>query len=243
MEKSKIVDFIEKYSLGGNIEEVVIKVKTNKMTTDFVSPKGSSMIGFLEKRGIEMEDGEFGIVNTGNFKKLLSVMNEVIKDATYSYDKSGESINGIIFSDGNSEVNCITGNTSVIAKAPDFNEDIPEPDIVIKLDDYLMTNFIKGKNALSDVTTFTIIPHSKAVKFVIGHSNIASNTVSFDVNCEKFKKIDKLSFDAVMFKEVLVANKNAKKANMTISGEGLMTVVFEGDDYKAQYYLVCKDEE
>lgn len=240
MEKTKLVDFIEKYNLGGNIEQAVITVKSNKLKTDFIAPSGTSMVGFVEKKGVEMENGTIGVASTSNFKKLLGIMDDIITEVEYGMN--GEDINELTFKDEHTQVSYVTGNPTIIPRAPEL-KDIPETDIEVVLDDYLIANFIKGKNALTDVKTFTVIPFKKGVKIVIGHSNILSNTVSFEVKCSKFTKIDKLTFDAVLFKEILAANKGAKSSTMEVSKEGLMSLKFEGDDYNAQYYLVCKDEE
>ena len=240
MEKTKLVDFIEKYNLGGNIEQAVITVKGNKLKTDFIAPSGTSMVGFVEKKGVEMENGTIGVASTSNFKKLLGIMDDIITEVEYGMN--GEDINELTFKDEHTQVSYVTGNPTIIPRAPEL-KDIPETDIEVVLDDYLIANFIKGKNALTDVKTFTVIPFKKGVKIVIGHSNILSNTVSFEVKCSKFTKIDKLTFDAVLFKEILAANKGAKSSTMEVSKEGLMSLKFEGDDYNAQYYLVCKDEE
>lgn len=243
MEKGKLVDFIEKYSLGGNIEQAVLTVKNHKLKTDFIAPSGTSMVGFVEKKGVEMENGTIGVASTNNFKKLLSIMDDVITEVEYGMN--GDEINELTFKDAHTQVSYVTGNPTIIPRAPEL-KDIPETDVEVVLDDYLIANFIKGKNALSDVKTFTILPFKKGVKIVIGHSNILSNTVSFEVKCSKsnLTKTDKLTFDAVLFKEILAANKGATKSStMEISKEGLMTLKFEGDDYNAQYYLVCKDEE
>lgn len=240
MEKQKLIDLVEKYNLGGNIEQAVLTIKNGKIKTDFIAPSGTSMVGFVEKKGVEMEDGIIGIPSTSNFKKLLNIMNDIITEIKYG--TNGEEINELIFSDDHTQIGYVTGNPTIIPRAPELKE-IPATDIEVVLDDYLIANFIKGKNALTDIKTFTIIPYKKGIKIVIGHSNILSNTVSFEVKCTKFEKIDKLTFDATLFKEILSANKGAKTSSMEISKEGLMTLKFEGADYNAQYYLVCKDEE
>ena len=241
IEKEKLLDFIDKYNLGGNIEQIVLTIKNKKLKTDFIAPSGTSMVGFVEKKKVEMEDAIIGISNTKNLKNLLSIMDDIIIETSYGVNDDNET-NEISFKDEHTEVKFVTGNPSIIPRAPE-TIDIPDADIEVVLDEHLIANFIKGKNALTDIRTFTVMPFKKKLKIIIGHSNILTNTVSFTADCTKFNKIEKLTFDAVLFKEILAANKGATKSKLEISKEGLMTVSFEGDDYKALYYLVCKDED
>ena len=49
----------------------------------------------------------------------------------------------------------------------------------------------------------------------------------------------KVSFNADLFKDVLVANKECESAVLEISEQGLARINFKVDEYDATYYLVA----
>ena len=48
-----------------------------------------------------------------------------------------------------------------------------------------------------------------------------------------------MSFNANLFKDVLVANKECESATLYVSEQGLSKINFTVDDYDATYYLVA----
>ena len=48
-----------------------------------------------------------------------------------------------------------------------------------------------------------------------------------------------ITFNANLFKEVLVANKDCTSAVLEVSNEGLARVNFNIDDYDSEYYVVA----
>jgi hypothetical protein len=126
---------------------------------------------------------------------------------------------------------------SVIPSVPDLKR-LPEFDIDIKLDDAFISTFIKGKTALTDETKFTFSCKDGKGTIIIGHSNINTNRVSIDVECECEKDVEHISFSAEFLKNILIANKDAKDASLKISTDGLAHISFEVDEYKSEYYLV-----
>jgi hypothetical protein len=74
---------------------------------------------------------------------------------------------------------------------------------------------------------------------VIGYSNINTNRVTLPVETESYEDIDNVSFNAELFKNVLIANKECETATLEISSEGLARINFKVDNYNATYYLVA----
>ena len=48
-----------------------------------------------------------------------------------------------------------------------------------------------------------------------------------------------ISFNANLFKEVLIANRECTSAILEVSNEGLAKVNFKIDDYDSTYYIVA----
>jgi hypothetical protein len=115
---------------------------------------------------------------------------------------------------------------------------LPNFNIKIKLDENFITKFIRAKSALVDENNFTFVAKDGKCHIVLGHSNINTNRISIEVDCECEGSIDPISFSANFLKEILVANKEAKDAILEISSQGLSHIHFEIDEYTTDYYLV-----
>ena len=75
-------------------------------------------------------------------------------------------------------------------------------------------------------------------QIVIGYSNINSNRISLDIECDVQEDIDPISFSAKYFREILAANKDLNGGTMHVSSEGLAKVDFEIDGFETRYFLV-----
>ena len=74
---------------------------------------------------------------------------------------------------------------------------------------------------------------------MIGYSAINTNRVTLPVETETFEDINRVSFNANLFKEVLSANKECESALLEVSEQGLSRISFNVDDYSVVYYLVA----
>ena len=101
------------------------------------------------------------------------------------------------------------------------------------------TAFIKGKYALTDVDLFTVINDTKGTKVDIGYSSTNTNRVNIPVDVTKQNLTDSVTFNANLFKEVLVANKECTSAVLEVSNDGLARVNFKIDEYDSTYYIVA----
>ena len=50
---------------------------------------------------------------------------------------------------------------------------------------------------------------------------------------------DNVSFNANLFRDVLVSNKECTSATLEVSNEGLARINFKVDDYDSTYYIVA----
>ena len=234
MDKYKLTRFIDKYHLGGNVNAVVINSKGDTLSTRFITG-GKDLLGELEMNSWQFKDAELGVYDTEQLSRLLGVLDD---DVTINLTQSGDKAIALEISDSYSKVNLMLSDKSVINQPPPLKE-LPTFQLKIKVDTNFITRFIGGKSALPDTDTFTVITSDNGVKLVIGYSSINTNRVTIPVETEIYEDIDKVSFNANLFRDVLVANKECESATLHVSEQGLAKINFKVDQYDATYYLVA----
>ena len=234
MNKYKLTRFIDKYHLGGNVNAVVINSKGDSLTTRFITGD-KALLGELSMDNWTFEDAELGVYDTEQLSRLLGVLDD---DVTLNLTQSGDKAIAVEISDALSKVNFMLSDKSVINQPPALKQ-LPEFQVSIKVDSNFIQRFISGKSALPDTDTFTVITDDDGVKLVIGYSSINTNRVTIPVETTQFSKIENVSFNANLFKDVLVANKECESATLEVSEGGLSRINFKVDDYDATYYLVA----
>ena len=119
---------------------------------------------------------------------------------------------------------------------------LPEFGTKIKLERSFIDTFIKGKGALSGVDTFSIVKSGDGCEVVIGYSSTNTNRVNIPVETTTNDITEPITFNANLFKEVLVANRECSSAVLEVSTEGLAKVNFKIDDYDSTYYVVAMQD-
>tara|TARA_R110002096_G_scaffold179795_1_gene356843 strand:- start:179 stop:598 length:420 start_codon:yes stop_codon:yes gene_type:complete len=134
-------------------------------------------------------------------------------------------------------------DTSIINEPPQMKV-IPEFELSLDITSQFISKFISGKSALSETDTFTVITDetNSKTKLVIGYSAVNTNRVTIPVTTSTFENIDNISFNANLFKEVLIANKDCESATLQVSSEGLAKISFKIDDFTSTYWLVAASE-
>ena len=234
MDKYKLTRFIDKYHLGGNVNAVVINSKGDTLSTRFITGD-KALLGELEMNSWSFQDVELGVYDTEQLSRLLGVLDD---DVSLNLTRSGDKAISLQMSDQYSNVNFMLSDKSVINQPPPL-KGIPEFQLRIKVDTNFITRFISGKSALPDTDTFTVITSNDGVKLVIGYSSINTNRVTIPVETTVHEKIDNVSFNASLFKDVLVANKECESAILEVSEKGLSRINFKVDQYDVTYYLVA----
>jgi hypothetical protein len=234
MDKYKLTRFIDKYHLGGNVNAVVINSKGDKLSTRFITGD-KALLGELEMNSWSFQDTELGVYDTEQLSRLLGVLDD---DVTLNLTQSGDKAIALEISDQYSKVNFMLSDKSVINQPPILKA-IPEFQLEIKVDSSFIQRFIGGKSALPDTDTFTVITNDDEVKLVIGYSSINTNRVTIPVETTEHSNIENVSFNANLFKDVLVANKECESATLYVSEQGLSKINFKVDQYDATYYLVA----
>lgn len=238
MEKEKLLGFIKRYNLNGCIESVKVEssASEDKIETKFVSEEKHVLGGVILNK-VNFGDCTLGVYDTTKLKSLLGVLGTDIDVSTV---KSDDRVISVKLSDKNTSANFMLADLSVIPVVPKLKT-LPDWDVIIKLDKDFTNRFIKSKNALPEVNTFTLTMNKKTSKLelVIGYSSINSNRISMEVETEKDKdKVDTpISFSAKYFKEILSANLDSSDAVLNVSSKGLAHVKFVADDYESEYFL------
>ena len=238
MQKSKLNRFIQKYNLGGNVNSVKWKSSGDSLKTSFVTPD-KSLLGNVSISKLKLEASEIGVYQTDQLIKLLGVLGDKIE---LNLSKAGEQAVSLGIKNDSVSVNYVLSDLSVISDPPALKR-LPEFGTKIKLDNKFIDTFIKGKSALSDVDMFTIVKNKNGgVDIVIGYSSTNTNRVNIPVETET-NNIDKVvTFNANLFKEVLVANRECTSAILEVSNEGLARVNFKVDDYDCTYFIVAMQD-
>ena len=234
MDKYKLTRFIDKYHLGGNVKAVVINSKVDTLNTRFITGD-KTLLGELEMNSWQFKDAELGVYDTEQLSRLLSVLDD---DINLNLIQSENKSIALEISDKYSKANFMLSDKSVINQPPSLRE-IPDFQLKIKVDTNFITRFINSKAALPDTDTFTVITNNDAVNLVIGYSSINTNRVTIPVRFDVYNDIEKVSFNADLFKDVLVANKECESAILEISEQGLAKINFKVDQYDVTYYLVA----
>ena len=234
MDKYKLTRFIDKYHLGGNVNAVVINSKGDTLSTRFITGD-KALLGELEMNSWNFQDVELGVYDTEQLSRLLGVLDD---DVSLNLTQSGDKAIALEISDQYSKVNFMLSDKSVINQPPPL-KGIPEFQVSIKVDSNFIQRFISGKSALPDTDTFTVITSDDGVKLVIGYSSINTNRVTIPVETETYEDIDNVSFNANLFRDVLVANKECESATLEVSEKGLSRINFKVDQYDVTYYLVA----
>jgi len=237
MQKSKLDRFIQKYNLGGNVNSVKWKSTGDTLTTSFVTPD-KSLLGNVKVEKFPFEDAELGVYQTDQLKSLIGVLGD---DVSLDVSRAGDKAYSLKVKNGPVSVDYVLSDLSVIADPPALKR-LPEFGTQIKLDNNFINTFIKGKGALSDVDTFTIVNGTDGIEVVIGYSSTNTNRVNIPVETTSNDVTDPITFNANLFKEVLVANRECTSAVLEVSNEGLAKVNFKIDDYDSTYYVVAMQD-
>ena len=208
------------------------KTKLNKFIQKY------NLGGNVKVDKFPFEDAELGVYQTDQLKSLIGVLGD---DVSLDVLKAGDKAYSLKVKNGPVSVDYVLSDLSVIADPPALKR-LPEFGTQIKLDTKFINTFVKGKSALSDIDSFTILNGKNGIEVVIGYSSTNTNRVNIPVETETNDLTDAVSFNANLFKEVLVANKECSSAVLEVSNEGLARVNFKVDDYDSTYYIVAMQD-
>ena len=237
MQKSKLDKFIQKYNLGGNVNSVKWKSSGDTLTTSFVTPD-KSLLGNVKVDKFSFDSAELGIYQTDQLKSLIGVLGD---DISLDLTSAGDRAVSLNVKNGAISIDYVLSDLSVIPDPPALKR-LPEFGTQIKLDTNFINTFVKGKAALSDIDSFTILNGKSGIEVVIGYSSTNTNRVNIPVETTSSNLEKPISFNANLFKEVLVAINECTSAVLEVSTEGLAKVNFKIDDYDSTYFIVAMQD-
>jgi hypothetical protein len=235
--KKVISDIVSKYSLGNNIEKVKWVITDNKFTINFINDS-KNLVGYVEYReDIGLKKGDYGIFNTSQLIKCLNILDgDILVDATTSK---------LNMADTNYDIKFNLADPAVIPNVPNI-DDSDEWSVSFSVSDEFITRFVKSKDALSDLDTFTVETrdgfNGEELVFTVG-TNI-TNTIEFTVeNATINESFESVPFDSNLLKEILKANRTYHSGEIRINKKGLLDAhLHHGDNLFTGYYLVRKQE-
>ena len=236
MNKVLLERFINKYTLGDNVQSVVLKIKDNVLSTEFITPE-KSLLGKLALNDFQFEDIELGIYNTSQLSRMLNVLGEDVKLTVLRSEDVAISIK---VEDTNASINFMLSDKTVIPVVPAM-KNVPEFQLTLEIDSNFMARFIASKNALIEKETFTIVTDKdrETCNCILGYSTINTDRITIPVSVDQFNDMDLLSFNAELFGKILQANKECSSGKLEISAQGLAKITFKVDNYHVVYHLVA----
>ena len=235
--KKVISDIVSKYSLGNNIEKVKWVINGKKLLINFINDS-KNLVGYIDyRKDIGLKNGDYGIFNTSQLIKCLNIL-----DGDILVDVNSSKLN---LADTNYEIKFNLADPAVIPGTPDIKD--PEQfSVSFEISDEFITRFVKSKDALSDLDTFTVETrdgfNGEELVFTVG-TNI-TNTIEFTVENAKINEsFEPIPFDSNLLKEILKANRTYHSGEIRINKKGLLDAhLHHGDDLYTGYYLVRRQE-
>ena len=236
--KKVISDIVSKYSLGNNIEKVKWVITNEKFIIHFINDS-KNLVGYVDyRKDIGLKPGDYGIFNTSQLIKCLNILDgDILVDATTSK---------LNLADTNYDIKFNLADPDVIPNVPDVSNNEDEWSAKFDISDEFITRFVKSKDALSELDTFTIETRDGfddlELIFTVGTS--ITNTIEFKVdNAVMNHTFEALPFDSNLMKEILKANKDYHSGEIRINKKGLLDAHLHcGNDLYTGYYLVRRQE-
>ena len=235
--KKVISDIVSKYSLGNNIEKVKWVITDDKFTINFINDS-KNLVGYVEyRKDIGLKKGDYGIFNTSQLIKCLNILDgDILVDATTSK---------LNMADTNYDIKFNLADPAVIPNVPSI-DDSDDWSVSFEVSDEFITRFVKSKDALSELDTFTVETrdgfNGEELVFTVG-TNI-TNTIEFTVeNATINESFEAVPFDSILLKEILKANRTYHSGEIRINKKGLLDAhLHHDDDLYTGYYLVRRQE-
>jgi len=241
MEKERLLDFVGRYHLGGEIEATVWETAEGSLLTRFITGD-KSMIGDVKMDNfVGFEDGvELGVLTTSQLVRMLSVLSDDINLNLNKVEADDETkYVSIDLVDNSNDVTYMLSDLSVVQRSKGLKQ-TPEFHWSFNLTKDFVDTYIRAKGALSETKIFTMLKDKDGThKVVLGYSQVNTNRITMGIEGVSDTTMDRpISFNAEYFKNILTANKGAKLATLQVSNEGLAYIHIEDGDYTANYYLV-----
>lgn len=227
MDKSKLLNFISKYSLNGLCNTVKWTSKRRGLITDFIT-EDKNVLGKVAVKGINFPDGQFGIYNTKGLVKILGILqNEIELEVE---DKTSLSLK-----DNSVTAKFLLANLDIISDPPTATP--PEFDFEFEINSIFIDKFLKSRTALDEATIFAFSMIDGAPSLILNYAEHNTDRIIIPLSIE-YEIESPLLFNIDNFKEILAANKDCTSGKLSVSSQGLMMAKFQAEDIMSIYYQV-----
>jgi len=236
MKKNQLIKIIEKQYLGGLTEKVRWKISDKRLKVNF-STELKDCIGELTSE-IDLEDIELGVYDLTQLYKLVSITNDPIQlEVIKNQDKAMK----LEIKDNQFDLSYNLGDLGLISEGKLSNQ-MPEPSIVLTIDQEFITRFIKGHNALLKVETFNIKSDKdklgiNSLRFTIGLNERYANKITFTQPTKIHNELPKFTYSVSNIREIISNNKDAE-IEMSIYPMGIVKIHTIEDSIDVIYYIV-----
>lgn len=235
--KNTLINFINKYYLGGVNNTVKWVIKDNVLQ---VNAGISGRTCQVKLKDFKFENTELGIFDTNKLLKLISVTQGELLVST---EKQKSLNTKLHIADLNYDVVYSLGDTLIMEKAPWYEVPRDEFSFEVDLTEHF-NNVIKGISVLSEVdnviiSTTTTDEGSTMCQMIFGDNTGYSNKISYKMELSPISEVGEISlpFNSPIIKEILNNNKDATTAKMLVSSEGMIKFIFEADETESVYFV------
>jgi len=237
IEKQKLTSIISKYNLMNRNESVKWFFKDNTLTIYFGEP---GRVGKVILKDIEFEECTLAVFNTNQLSKLISVTQGMVLLETEQQNKV---YTKLLLSDANFNLTYSLSDIMMIPKVSWVtNENDFEYEVELSLDEEQVTNLVKAKNALLESQTMLIntdkdLDGNPVVDFIFGDNTGFSNKISYQVRGRVDIQNLSIPFDAMLFRDILKVNQDAKTSKLSLNKQGVLKLEFDNDLTSGVYYM------
>lgn len=236
MEKSKILGFINKYSLGGSVESVELVLTPESMSTRFMTNQQDVIgdIKLITNNSKINNETSVGIANTNLLVKMMSVLDEDIELEILNNQHTNMPI-ALKISDKSTTVNYMVADNSIIQKVP-VAKKLPDFDYQFEFTrETFSDKFVKATSAFSDVDIFKITPSDSGIYVNLGTNE---NKLQMSISNTTGTCTRPICFNSKLLKEIFLANKDASGGKISVIEGGICKIELSVQDYSIIYYLV-----
>lgn len=231
MDKGKLLNFINKYSLNGLCNTVKWTAKSRGLITDFIT-EDKNILGKVAVKGVNFPDGQFGVYNTKALVKILGILqNEIdleVEDSALSLKDESVSAKFLLAS-----LDII--NDPPAATPPEFDFDFD-------INSVFIDKFLKARSALDEATIFAFTMEDDKPVIVLNYAEHNTDRIIIPLPNVDHNIGSPLLFNIDNFKEILAANKDCISGKVHVSSLGLMMLKFQGEDIMSMYYQVMLEQ-
>ena len=240
--KLELQSVINKYFLNGMVESVKWNTEDNALTIDFQSPN-KDMIGCVKHTNFPLEDSEIAVYDTSKLNKLLGIASgEVVLEL----EKTHAVYTKLIISDSNYTLNFSLTDLLLIQDLGNVT-DPQNYEIIGDLGEEEISTIIKAHNALESDNMIVRIDRDldgeDCLMLTFGDNTNHTNKIDYqfpDATLNDVPYGTKIPFNSAMVKTILNNNKDATSAKLSVNKQGLMRLLFQGENWTSVYYIIRK---